>query len=195
MTMPEPHSTHEVTNQPAARVGVDEFEANLPLVEGVRRHDAAWALDDLSAIGRHVGTAEFQHAADLAHRYPPVLHTHDRQGNRVDEIEYHPAYHEVIAAAVEHGAHTSAWAHPRAGANVARAAAFMLFAQVEPGHACPISMTHAVVPALRRQPELADVWLPRVFGRGYDGRLVDAANSPGALFGRALTETCFSQSA
>ncbi|MGA0566297.1 acyl-CoA dehydrogenase family protein [Rathayibacter sp. KR2-224] len=188
MTMPEPHSTHEVTNQPAARVGVDEFEANLPLVEGVRRHDAAWALDDLSAIGRHVGTAEFQHAADLAHRYPPVLHTHDRQGNRVDEIEYHPAYHEVIASAVEHGAHTSAWAHPRAGANVARAAAFMLFAQVEPGHACPISMTHAVVPALRQQPELADVWLPRVFGRGYDGRLVDAANKPGALFGMAMTE-------
>lgn len=181
-------ATHEVLNQPPPRVGLNEFRTNTPLVAGVAYHRAGWAEPELTEIGALVGTAEFQADAELANTCEPVLHTHDRYGHRIDEVEYHPAYHRIIAAAVEHGAHTGAWADPKPGANVARAAAFMLFAQVEPGHACPISMTHSVVPALAAAPELAEVWLPRLYARGYDGRLVAPGDKPGVLFGMAMTE-------
>ena len=186
MARPAPHRTHDVANQTPDRVGIDEFTTNAALVEAVAQHDAAWAIDELSAIGTLVGSAGFQRDAELANTREPLLHAFDRHGVRIDEVEYNESYHRVIAAAVAHGAHTSAWARPRPGANVARAAAFMLFAQIEPGHACPISMTHAVVPALRQQPELAAKWMPRILSREYDGRLVPG--KPGALFGMAMTE-------
>lgn len=186
MSRPAPHLTHDVTNQTPDRVGIDEFTTNAALVEGVAQHDAAWAIDELSTIGTLVGSAGFQRDAELANTREPVLHAFDRHGIRIDEVEYDESYHRVIAAAVAHGSHTSAWARPRPGANVARAAAFMLFAQIEPGHACPISMTHGVVPALRQQPELAAKWMPRILSREYDGRLVPG--KPGALFGMAMTE-------
>ena len=181
-----PASTHTVTNQPPTRVGIDEFDANRPLVEAALRYDAGWALPQLHEAGRHVGTAEFQHDAELANTIPPVLHAFDHYGNRIDEVEYHPSYTRIIEAAVGFGAHTSAWADPRPGANVARAATFMLFAQVEPGHACPISMTHSVVPALAAAPALAEEWMPRLLSREYDGTL--AAGKTTALFGMAMTE-------
>jgi putative acyl-CoA dehydrogenase len=178
--------THEVFNQVPPRVDVDEFASNIPLVEAVERYDAHWALDDLGAVGRYVGTESFQHDAERANRIEPELHSHDRYGNRVDEVEYDSSYHRIISAAVAAGAHTSAWASPRAGANVARAATFMLFAQIEPGHACPISMTHSAVPALATTPGLATQWLPRLLSRSYNGSL-DAPKSS-ALFGMAMTE-------
>ncbi|RVW00491.1 acyl-CoA dehydrogenase family protein [Rhodococcus spongiicola] len=185
---PRGHRTHEVFNQAPPRVDVNEFTSNTPLVEGAARYDAEWAVAHLSEVGALVGTAEFQHAAELANTELPRLHSHDRYGHRIDEVEYHPAYHRVISAAVRHGAHTSAWAEPRAGANVARAATFMLFGQIEPGHACPISMTHSVVPSLMLAPELAERWLPRVYSRGYDGTLATPGDKPGVLFGMAMTE-------
>src|SRR5690606_18050042 len=114
------------------RVDVDELADNLPLREAVERHDAAWSLDHLGTVGRLVGSSRFQQDAAAAHRHPPELHTHDRWGRRLDEVEYHPGYHRVLAAAVAHGAHTSAWAEPGPGAAVARAATFMILAQVEP---------------------------------------------------------------
>jgi putative acyl-CoA dehydrogenase len=186
MARPEPHLTHVVANQAPDRVGVDEFATNAALVEGVARFDAAWAMDELRSIGEAVGSAAFQADAERASVHEPVLRAFDRHGDRIDEVEYDEAYHRVIGAAVAHGAHTGAWADPRPGANVARAAAFMLFAQVEPGHACPISMTHAAVPALRHQPELGRRWMPRLLSREYDGRLMPGKKS--ALFGMAMTE-------
>ncbi|WP_137726091.1 acyl-CoA dehydrogenase family protein [Prescottella subtropica] len=186
--MPHGHRTHEVFNQAPPRAGIDEFTSNIPLVDAVTRYDADWAIPHLTEVGTLVGTAEFQHAADLANTELPRLRTHDRYGNRIDEVDYHPAYHRVIAAAVEHGAHTAAWAQPRAGANVARAATFMLFAQIEAGHACPISMTHSAVPSLMLAPDLAARWLPRVYSRGYSGDLAAPADKPGVLFGMAMTE-------
>lgn len=179
-------STHAVTNQAPPRIDIDEFATNVPLVEAVNHYDAAWALPQLHQVGQHVGTAQFQHDAELANTFEPVLHAFDRYGNRIDEVEYHPAYHRIIGAAIESGAHTSAWAEPRPGANVARAAAFMLFAQVEPGHACPISMTHSAVPVLTRSTELSAQWMPRLLSRSYDGSL--ATGKPSALFGMAMTE-------
>ncbi len=184
---PAPHRTHEVRNQPAPRVAVDEFSTNTVLVEAVDRHAAGWSKASLRLIGGLVGSESFQRDADLANRSTPVLATHDRWGNRIDHVEYHPAYHRIMAAAVEHGAHTAAWADPRPGANVARAAAFMLFSQVEPGHACPISMTHAVVPSLDLQLDVAAIWRPRALARTYDPDLRTAGKTSG-IFGMAMTE-------
>ncbi|HMH58267.1 MAG TPA: acyl-CoA dehydrogenase family protein [Galbitalea sp.] len=178
--------THRVLNQVPPRVGVDEFGTNTPLVEAVTRYDAGWALDQLGATGRYVGTAEFQHDAERANRIEPELVTFDPHGNRIDEVEYDSSYQRIIAAAVAAGAHTSAWAEPAPGANVARAATFMLFAQIEPGHACPISMTHSAVPALATTPALAEKWMPRLLSRDYDGALRPGKTS--ALFGMAMTE-------
>ncbi len=187
-TAPTGFRTHEVFNQAPPRIDVNEYATNIPLVEGVARYDADWANDELGAVGALVGTESFQHDAELANTITPEFHSHDRYGNRIDEVEFHPAYHRIIGAAVDHGAHTSAWADPKPGANVARAATFMLFAQVEPGHACPISMTHSAVPAIGLSPDLADVWLPRLYGRGYDGKLVAPGDKPGVLLGMAMTE-------
>ncbi len=179
-------TTHEVVNQVPPRVGLNEFELNVPLVEAVSREGAEWALEKLRRVGDDVGTAEFQNDAERANRIEPELHSHDRYGNRIDEVAYDPSYERIISAAVAEGAHTSAWEDPRPGANAARAATFMLFAQIEPGHACPISMTHAAVPALLASPELAERWLPRLLSREYDGRLHPDKTS--ALFGMAMTE-------
>jgi len=180
-------ATHEVTNQAPPRVDVDEFGSNTALVEAVARYDAEWALDDLSRVGQYVGTTEFQHDAERANRREPELRTHDRHGTRIDEVDYDEAYHRIIRAAVAEGAHTAAWAEPRPGANVARAATFMLFAQIEPGHACPVSMTHAAVPVVAQNDALAEKWMPRLLSRDYSGGL-GTPSKPSALFGMAMTE-------
>ncbi|ERK68205.1 acyl-CoA dehydrogenase, middle domain protein, partial [Leifsonia aquatica ATCC 14665] len=178
--------THTVVNQPPPRVDLDEYAANVPLQEAVERYDAGWATAELGEVGRHVGTAAFQADAERANVREPQLRAFDRWGNRIDEVDYDESYQRIIRSAVAAGAHTAAWAEPRPGANVARAATFMLFAQVEPGHACPISMSHAAVPALAANPVLAEAWVPRLLSREYDGRLV--AGKTSALFGMAMTE-------
>ncbi|MBC2640916.1 MULTISPECIES: acyl-CoA dehydrogenase family protein [unclassified Rhodococcus (in: high G+C Gram-positive bacteria)] len=187
ITHPAPHRTHTVLNQSVPRADVNEFTLDTVLSEGVRRHDADWATAELTDIGSLVGSATFQHDAELANTVIPELKTFDRWGNRIDEVEYHPAYHRIISAAVAHGAHTSAWADPKPGANVARAAAFMMFAQIEPGHSCPISMTNAVVPSLELQPDVAAIWKPRALSRSYTPEL-DAPGKASAIFGMSMTE-------
>ncbi|MCC7128142.1 MAG: acyl-CoA dehydrogenase family protein, partial [Microbacteriaceae bacterium] len=178
--------THEVLNQTPPRAGVDEFAENTALVESVARLDAEWSIPTLHEIGRLVGTEQFQSDAKAANERTPVLKTHDRYGNRIDEVEYDESYHRIIGAALSYGAHSAAWADPRPGANVARAAAFMLFAQIEPGHACPVSMTHAVVPALANSAELSSKWLPKILSREYHPGL--DSEKPSAIFGMGMTE-------
>ncbi|GAA1061900.1 acyl-CoA dehydrogenase family protein [Agromyces bracchium] len=180
--------THEVQNQPPPREGIDEFAANVPLVEAVARcgtpafpagmsSEADAAPPALHDLGRLVGGADFQRDAELANTNPPRLVTHDRWGNRIDEIEYDESYHRIMAAAIAAGAHTSAWADPRPGANADRAAAFLLLAQVEPGHACSVSMTHAAVATLEHAaPGLQAEWMPRLLSRAYEPGL--GAGSP-----------------
>jgi putative acyl-CoA dehydrogenase len=183
--------THEVVNQVPAREGVDEYAANLPLVEAVARwgSDGGAAASGLHGVGALVGSAAFQRDAERANTHPPVLHAYDHWGNRVDEVEYDDAYHRIIAAAIGAGAHTSAWAQPGPGANVDRAAAFLLFAQVEPGHACPVSMTHAAVPVLELAASgLRDQWMPRLLSREYDPELGGASANPPATGRRHATE-------
>ena len=180
--------THTVLNQAAPRVDVNEFTANTALVESVAKFAPAADTAKLEEIGRVVGTAGYQRDAEIANTITPVHHSHDRWGNRVDDVEFHPSYHRIMGQSVEWGLHTSAWASPGPGANVERAAGFMLASQIEAGHGCPISMTHAVVPALRYSAGIADEWEPKLLSTDYDPELRDPATKQGVIFGMAMTE-------
>ncbi|MFD6549572.1 isovaleryl-CoA dehydrogenase [Streptomyces sp. NPDC058398] len=179
--------THEVTNQPPPLTGHDAA-ADPVLLEGVSREGASWHLDDLHRFGRFVGSAEAQTWADQANRHEPELRTHDRYGHRVDEVEFHPAYHSLMDASVSEGLAGAAWADDRSGAHVARAASFMLATMLEAGHLCPVSMTYAVVPALRHSPELAKIYEPLLTSRVYESGLRTPAEKPGLLAGMGMTE-------
>src|SRR5437763_7217192 len=162
--------THEVFNQVPPLQDVDVYSSNLPLVEATEREGAGWIGGRASELGRFVGGEPQQPWGRLATENGPVLRTHDRYGNRIDEVEFHPAWHELMQVAVAHGVHSLAWEEDREGAHVARAALMFLDSQCEQGHGCPISMTYSAVPALRRQPELAREWEPRAVSRSYDPR-------------------------
>lgn len=185
-TTPQPHVTHTVLNQSAPRRDINEYELNTVLREAVQRHDGGWADDELREIGALVGSEQFQHDAHLANTITPELHTFDRWGNRIDEVEYHPAYHRIISASIAHGSHTRCWADPQPGSHVVRAAGFMMFGQIEPGHACPVSMTHAVIPSLELQPDVAAQWVPKALSRSYSPDL--SADKSSAIFGMSMTE-------
>jgi putative acyl-CoA dehydrogenase len=179
---------HEVANQPPPLVDYNVFEADQPLVEAVRREGAEWAQARIAAVGAYAGSAEAQELGRLANENGPKLRTHDRYGNRVDEVEFHPAWHELLGTAVEHELHCSPWKDPRPGAHVARGAAFMCMSQAEAGVGCPISMTYSVIPALRTQPELAADWEPRFLSAAYDPRNAPASQKQGSLAGMGMTE-------
>ncbi len=180
--------THLVTNQPPPLVDYDVFNADLALVEGVQRHQAGWAMESLGELGRRAGGAEAQEWGRLANVNPPRLVTHDRYGHRIDEVEFHPSWHELMTVAVSAGLHSSSWTDPKPGAHVARAAAFSVWSQTEGGHGCPISMTHAAVPALRADAALAAEWEPRLTSRVYDFGLRVPADKAGCLAGMGMTE-------
>ena len=181
-------ATHEVSNQPPPLTDYNVFSADTPLVEAVRREGAEWAEARIAAVGELAGSAAPAGARRQANENPPKLRTHDRFGNRVDEVEFHPAWHELLGIAVEHELHSSPWKDPRPGAHVARGAAFMCMSQAEAGIGCPISMTYSVIPALRTQPELAAEWEPRFLSNAYDPRNAPAPKKDGALAGMGMTE-------
>ncbi|MEU5576858.1 MULTISPECIES: acyl-CoA dehydrogenase family protein [Streptomyces] len=182
-------TTHTVTNQAPPLVGYDVFASDRALVEGVERHLDPELLDsareDLSLLGRSAGSAQAQEWGALANAYPPVLRTHDRYGNRIDEVDFHPSWHRLLGKAVGGGL-TTAWSRP--GGHVRRAAGFLVWTQVEGGHGCPVSMTHAAVPALRADPALAAEWEPRLTSTIYDQGLRPASQKAGVLFGMGMTE-------
>ena len=180
-------ATHEVANQPPPLENHNTFETDRVLVEALRREGGEWAADHVREIGRAAGRAETIRWAVEANENPPRLRTHDRFGNRIDEVEFHPAWHSLMRLAVSWGLHSLPWSEPQPGAHVARAAAFALLP--EAGIGCPLSMTYSVVPALRKQPELAAEWEPRFASLSYDGeRLVPAPDKRGALCGMGMTE-------
>ena len=139
----------EVFNQPPALENYNLFESDRPLREAVAREGGAWIEETAQEFGALLGRAETLQLGELANRYPPVLHTHDRFGHRIDEVEFHPAWHELMRLGISHGAHSLPWTSKKSGAHVARAALMMLSHQVEEGHSCPLTMTFAVVPSLR----------------------------------------------
>ncbi|MGX1506950.1 UNVERIFIED_CONTAM: putative acyl-CoA dehydrogenase [Streptomyces graminofaciens] len=182
-------STHTVTNQPPPLVGYDVFTADRALAEAVDRHVAAEAGDaareELSGLGRAAGSAEAQEWGAQADGNPPRLRTHDRYGHRIDEVDFHPAWHRLLDRAVSAGL-VDAWGRP--GGHVRRAAGFLVWTQVEAGHGCPVSMTHASVPALRTDPVLAAEWEPRLTSTVYEEGLRRASQKRGVLFGMGMTE-------
>ncbi len=180
--------THEVTNQPTPLADYNVFEADRVLVEAVEREGADWARGRISAVGALAGSGDTIELGRLANENPPKLKTHDRYGNRVDEVEFHPAWHELLGMSVRNELHSLPWREPGPGAHVARGAAFMCFSQAEAGVGCPISMTYSVIPALRHQPELAEEWEPRFTSTEYDGSNRPASEKPGALAGMGMTE-------
>jgi putative acyl-CoA dehydrogenase len=180
--------THEVSNQPPPLVDYNVYEADRTLVEAVRREGADWAEQRISKVGEYAGSGRAIELGRLANENPPKLRTHDRFGNRVDEVDFHPAWHELLGASVANELHSLPWREPGPGAHVARGAAFMCFGHAEAGVGCPISMTYSVLPALRHQPEIAEEWEPRFLSDSYDPRNVPASEKPGALAGMGMTE-------
>ena len=179
-------TTHDVTNQVPPLVGHDT-SADPAVQEALEREGAGWARDELSELGRLAGSAEAQEWGRLAERTPPVLTTHDRYGHRIDEVEYTPTYHRLMETAVGHGLHAAPWADERPGAHVARAAKFMAW-NVDAGHGCPISMTYAVVPALRADADLAATYVPLLTSTTYDPGLRVPSGKQGLIAGMSMTE-------
>jgi putative acyl-CoA dehydrogenase len=175
-------------NQPPPLVDYNVFESDAVLKESLEREGAAWAQDMVSELGGLAGTQQAIDWGFQANANPPKLRTHDRFGDRIDEVEFHPAWHELMKVAVGHGLHALPWREPRPGAHAARAAAFYVWSQVEGGHGCPISMTYAAVPALRKVPRLAAEWEPLMRALDYDPGLRPASTKKGVLFGMAMTE-------
>lgn len=180
--------THEVKNQPPDLVNYNLFTLDTALTEALRREGAAFAEQDLTAFGALLGSDHVIQLGFNANKFTPILHTHDRFGKRRDEVEYHPAYHELMRISMAHGIHNSPWRNPIPGAHVARAAHSVMATQIEAGHGCPITMTFGVVPALKHQPDIFSEWQPYLFHLQYDPRHLPITQKTSAIFGMAMTE-------
>ncbi|MEV4504052.1 acyl-CoA dehydrogenase family protein [Streptomyces klenkii] len=180
-------ATHEVFNQAPPLTGFTTAD-DPALLEALRRDGGAWGEAEVRELGARAGSEEVQDWARMAEAHPPVLRTHDRYGHRIDEVEFHPAWHRLMAAAVESGQHAAPWAEPRSGAHLVRAAKFYAWAQAEPGHGCPVSMTYAAVPALRAEPALAAAYEPLLASRTYDYGLRPPLGKQGLIAGMSMTE-------
>jgi putative acyl-CoA dehydrogenase len=175
MHSPSPSETHTVENQPPPLQDYNLFAANRALAEALAREGASWAHDELTVVGAELGGAEWIRRGDDANRNPPQFKPFDRFGHRRDEFEFHPAWHECMRWLKARGVDTGAWADPRPGAHVRRAALFQLFAEVECGSLC-------------RVPDLAREWLPSLLSREYDSRSLPARQKRGATMGMGMTE-------
>jgi putative acyl-CoA dehydrogenase len=180
-------STHEVFNQPPALTGHD-VSADPAMLDALRREGAGWAEGSVRELGVLAASERAQEQGRQANEHPPVLRTHDRFGHRIDEVEFHPAWHSLMTVAVEHGLHAAPWRDPRPGAHVARAAGFYVWGAADAGHCCPISMTYAIVPALRHAPSLASWCEPLLAAREYDFGLRPPGGKRGLLAGMSMTE-------
>jgi putative acyl-CoA dehydrogenase len=180
--------THEVFNQPEPLVGYNLFERNLALRDALRLNAPQLDTAPLAALGATLGTSEMQNHARLANVHTPQLRSHDRYGRRADLVEFHPSYHALMAAAIGAGLHGTPWTHKGASPHVLRAASFMLFTELEPSVLCPISMTYAVTPALRRNEAVYADWAAGLASRAYDPALKPWQDKAGLTMGMGMTE-------
>ncbi|RNL80131.1 acyl-CoA dehydrogenase family protein [Nocardioides marmorisolisilvae] len=181
------YATHDVTNQPPPHAPYDAG-ADAALLEGLHREGAGWAEADVRRLGLLAGSEEAQRWAEEANRFEPELRTVDRYGNRIDEVEFHPSWHNLMRVSVAEGGAGAPWADPRPGAHVARTAGGLAWQHTEAGHGCPITMTYAVIPALRHQPDLAATYEPLLTSRVYDPGLRVPTTKRGLLAGMGMTE-------
>ncbi|HEY9118328.1 MAG TPA: isovaleryl-CoA dehydrogenase [Marinobacter sp.] len=180
--------THEVINQPPALENYNLFEQDQALQEAVAREGAAAATSDLKQFGALAGAAETVELGFRANENKPVFNTHDRFGHRIDQVDFHPAYHQLMATAMENGLHSSPWTNPGAGAHVTRAARYYMHSQVEAAHCCPVTMTFAAIPSIRKQPELAAIWENKILANSYDPRNLPDREKQSVTIGMAMTE-------
>ena len=180
--------THAVVNQVAPFENVNLFACDIALQEAVQREGGGRAQASLMKLGARLGLAGSHELARLANVHAPQLHNFDRCGKRIDEVEFHPAWHALMRLLIESGAHAAPWQAPLMGAQVARAAQFILFGQLENGSQCPLTMTYASVPALRHAPAIAAKWLPKILSHRYDPRSLPMAQKHGVLIGMGMTE-------
>jgi putative acyl-CoA dehydrogenase len=178
----------EVSNQPPPLEPYNLFASDAVLREAVKREQAGWADSELTALGATLGQPETVQLGFDANKFPPLLRTLDRYGHRLDEVEFHPAWHALLGIALNAGLHSSPWATPRPGAHVARAAGTYMLNQIESGVCCPVAMTYGSIPTLRHAPAIAAEWLPKIFARDYDQRFRPAAEKTSALVGMGMTE-------
>lgn len=181
-------ATHEVLNQPPPLQDWNPFEQDPVLRDALDRYAVAWAEGQCRDFGALVGSAEVLRWAVDANRFLPELRTHDRFGHRIDEVEYHPAWHQLMSLSFGWGLHSLGWEEGPPGGNVARTVLFLLMAQAELGHGCPVSMAWSVIPTLRLSPGLSGWWEPRILSRSYDPRPVPPEEKDGLVVGMTLTE-------
>ena len=180
-------ATHEVFNQSRAFEGVNLFQANRPLQDALALHTPWVSTARLQALGAELGSADMQTHARLANTHGPVLHTHSRTGQRLDEVEFHPSYHHLLGRALHHGLHGAPWTGG-VGSHIERAAGFMLFTETEPSVLCPVSMSYAVAPALRANAAVQAAWGPKLSATAYDARFLPLAQKSAATMGMGMTE-------
>jgi putative acyl-CoA dehydrogenase len=180
--------THDVFNQASAFENINLFECDRALREALEREGGAHAAAALQSLGAQLCRPEVLDLGRQANANSPRLHNFDRSGRRVDEVEFHPAWHALMDMMIGAGAHASPWDSGLPGAQVARAAQYLLFGQVENGAQCPVTMTYASVPALRQAGPIAAKWLPKILSRQYDPRSLPVEQKTGALIGMGMTE-------
>jgi putative acyl-CoA dehydrogenase len=185
-------ATHEVFNQSTPFVDRNLYEIDAALQQAISRFDADWAEAELLTLGARLGSGEVAEWARLANIFPPQLRNFDRSGRRIDEVDFHPAWHRVMSLMIGAGVHADPWADPKPGAQVARAGKYLLFSQVENGAQCPVTMTYAVVPVMQRYaaavPAIARDWMPRILSHNYDAGSGPISEKSGALLGMGMTE-------
>ncbi len=181
-------ATHTVHNQAPPLTGYNLFTGDSALVEAVARYDGGWAHENLARFGARLGSEEVQEWGRLANSHGPVLRPFDRVGHRIDQVEFHPAYHALMTLALEQGLHSAPWADPKPGAHVARAAGVILQCQNEAGTQCPTTMTYGSVPTLKHHAALSAIWLPHVYDRRYDPTLAPIAQKRAVTLGMGMTE-------
>ncbi len=185
---PDGYATHEVMNQATPLAGHNAFSADRLLVEIAERENIRWARDLLAEAGATVGSAHVAALARDANRHLPELRAHDRFGHRVDEIAFHPAWHELMSLAIGQQTHSLSWTANRPGAHLARGMLSYLWNQGENGICCPLGMTYSAIPALRLQPDLAAVWEPFILSSRYDATPAPMQRKTGGTVGMTLTE-------
>jgi len=180
--------THQVENQPLPLGAYNAWDTDPALRNAVERNGGSWGAELLSAHGATTGGVMME-LGDLANRHKPSLRTFDRYGRRIDEVDFHPSYHQLMRHAMQAGVHNFSWRHAdKAGAHVVRAALIYLNGQPDSGTNCPLTMTHAVVPALRHGPAIAAKWLPHLMKADYDPQTAPIDQKTGCTFGMGMTE-------